>query len=61
MNEVHIDTTGMTDSEKVVALITEIFNHVSIEKKKKKAKEIRAESRRIEKNRKKSRNGKNKI
>lgn len=51
MNEVHIDTTGMTDTEKTVALITEIFNHVTIKRKKKKSKQIRAESRRIEKKR----------
>lgn len=52
MNEVHIDTTGMTDTEKTVALITEIFNQVPMKRKKRKSKEIREESRRIEKIRK---------
>ena len=52
MKEVHIDTTGMTEDEKIFALITEIFKHVTIQRKKKKAKQIRAENRITDKERK---------
>lgn len=46
-NEIHIDTSGMNDTEIVVTLITEIFNHVGT-KKKRKAKEIRDANRRTD-------------
>lgn len=52
MTEIHIDTSGMTDTEKVTAMLSEIIKYIPV-KRKKKAKEIREENRQADKVRKK--------
>lgn len=50
---IHIDTQGMGDKEKTVILLTEISKYIKIPHKKRKAKQIREDNRRYERQRKK--------
>ena len=43
--EIHIETAGMSETEKTVALLTEICKHIKLRPKKQKAKEIRYNNR----------------
>lgn len=52
MTEVHIDTSGMDDVEKITAMITEMVKYFP-KRRKKRAREIREENRRFERERRK--------
>ncbi len=53
MTEIHIDTQGMDSHEKTVALVTAIFDNITLKPKKRKAKEIREANRKTDRDRKK--------